>query len=136
MKTFNCVNCGTEKLFSYSKTNRYCSKACYRDDVYKQNIQRWKNGEVTGNKGVNSIQASNYVRKYIEEKFDHKCSNCGQGKVWAGKPLTLQLEHLDGDSSNSSEENLTILCPNCHTQTDSYGSKNKGRGRGSILKRG
>jgi 5-methylcytosine-specific restriction endonuclease McrA len=135
MKLFNCIICGIEKPTSYSKANKYCSTECYIEGAYRNKIQKWKDGELTGNKGINSIQVSGYVRRYIEEKFDYKCACCGQGKEWNGRPLSLQLEHLDGNSSNSREENLSILCPNCHTQTEFYGSKNKGNGRGSIFKR-
>lgn len=134
MKTFTCTICGKEKPWRYCQENKYCSKVCYRHGEYLENIRKWKDGGVTGNKGVRSIQLANYVRRYIEEKYNHKCAQCGQGTTWQGKPLTLQVEHLDGNSSNSKEENLSLLCPNCHTQTQYYGSKNKGKGRGSLLK--
>jgi 5-methylcytosine-specific restriction endonuclease McrA len=41
----------------------------------------------------------------------------------------LQLEHKDGNSENNKPENLCLLCPNCHSQTPTYGAKNKGNGR-------
>lgn len=97
-------------------------------------MERWKDGTLSGNKGINSIQASGFVKKYIEIKFQHKCAYCDTGNVWNGKSLSLQLEHLDGNSSNTREDNLSLLCPNCHTQTPFYGSKNKGFGRSSIFK--
>lgn len=132
---FNCLNCNKEKKSHPSSVNRYCSKNCQTEFHYKENIRLWKEGELSGNKGINSLQVTNFVKKYIEEKFNHKCVECGQGKVWNNKPLTLQIEHIDGDSSNTAENNLSLLCPHCHTQTPFYGSKNRGRGRGSILKR-
>jgi len=42
---------------------------------------------------------------------------------------TLQIHHIDGNYLNSSEENLILLCPSCHSLTETYGSKNKGHGR-------
>ena len=52
--------------------------------------------------------------------LDYVCSLCGLGPKWNGKPLTLQLDHISGDPSDSTIENLRFLCPNCHTQTETY----------------
>lgn len=54
----------------------------------------------------------------------YECEECGQQPMWNGRPLTLQLDHKDGDRFNHTPENLRFLCPNCHTQTPNYGSKN------------
>jgi 5-methylcytosine-specific restriction endonuclease McrA len=62
------------------------------------------------------------VRAGIKEL---SCEECGQGTVWNGKPLTLHLDHIDGDHGNNLLENLRILCPHCHTQTPTYGAKNR-----------
>jgi hypothetical protein len=114
---FSCLNCGKEKRINHSCANKYCSKTCQTEFYYKENIFAWKESRLSGNKGVNSIQVSNFVKKYIEEKFNYKCVECEAGEIWNGKPLCLQLEHLDGDSRNTVEDNLSLLCPNCHTQT-------------------
>lgn len=53
----------------------------------------------------------------------NKCECCGITE-WQGMPISCQLHHIDGNPSNNTFENLKILCPNCHTQTDNYGSKN------------
>ena len=51
------------------------------------------------------------------------CELCGLGPIWNGKPLSLQLDHIDGNHYNQALSNLRIICPNCHTQTDTHGSK-------------
>jgi 5-methylcytosine-specific restriction endonuclease McrA len=52
------------------------------------------------------------------------CTLCGIPPEWNGLPLSLQLDHIDGNYRNNLPENLRMLCPNCHTQTDTYGPKN------------
>lgn len=63
-----------------------------------------------------------YILKF--NLIEHKCSACELGNIWNNKPLTLQLDHINGISSDNRLENLRFLCPNCHTQTETYGSKN------------
>lgn len=54
------------------------------------------------------------------------CSVCGQGDVWNGKPLVLQLEHKNGEKTDNRLSNLCLICPNCHTQTSTFAGRNKG----------
>lgn len=54
-----------------------------------------------------------------------KCEICGQKDEWRGQPLTLHIDHIDGNHTNHKLENLRVLCPHCHSQTDTFGSKNK-----------
>ena len=53
----------------------------------------------------------------------HKCECCGLSE-WNELPITLQAHHIDGDRTNNVLDNLSLLCPNCHSQTDNFGSKN------------
>lgn len=55
---------------------------------------------------------------------ENKCDICGLEGTWNGKELQNQLHHKDGNKFNNKLENLQILCPNCHSQTDTYVSKN------------
>lgn len=54
-----------------------------------------------------------------------QCSECGISAKWNGIPLTLHVDHINGVNTDNRLENLRHLCPNCHTQTDTYGSRNK-----------
>jgi 5-methylcytosine-specific restriction endonuclease McrA len=55
-----------------------------------------------------------------------QCAGCGL-TAWRGRPLSLQLHHVNGDGHDNRVENLQLLCPNCHSQTDSWGGRNRGR---------
>lgn len=54
---------------------------------------------------------------------NEKCEACGIGDEWMGKKLVLQLDHINGVSNDNRLENLRIICPNCHSQTDTFAGK-------------
>lgn len=68
------------------------------------------------------------IKRYIIKHgiIEYKCSikECGNIGEHLGRRLSLQLDHIDGDNSNNQLSNLRFLCPNCHSQTDTFGSKN------------
>lgn len=120
-KVHYCLNCG--KLLNNRQT-KYCSNICQTDYQYKQYINRWKSGEETGLSGEYSI--SQHIRRYLMNKYSCKCQLCGWGEV---NPYTnttpLEIHHIDGDYKNNNEDNLQLLCPNCHSLTETYKSHNK-----------
>lgn len=66
-------------------------------------------------------------RRLIEEGIlEEKCYDCGIGE-WLNRPLLVQLHHKNGRGKDNSLRNLTFLCPNCHSQTDSFAGRNAGR---------
>jgi hypothetical protein len=73
----------------------------------------------------NSNYSSNSLRKrLIREGFkEGKCESCGITE-WNGKPAPLELDHINGIRTDNRLENLRIICPNCHAQTDTYRGKN------------
>lgn len=125
-----CKNCGTDIIGHKKSNNIYCSQKCQFEYQYKDTIKKWKDGEIDGNIGKNKEELSPIIRRYILEKYDYKCVECGWNKMneYTGK-IPLQIDHIDGDYLNSVEENLRALCPSCHSLTKTYGSQNKGNGR-------
>ena len=60
------------------------------------------------------------------EKHDFKCEKCGWNEINEYSGLVpLEIHHIDGDFKNNREENLQVLCPNCHSLTPNYKSLNK-----------
>ncbi len=60
-------------------------------------------------------------RRYLDTGIEEICVECGSGTEWQGKALTLHLDHKNGRRADNRLENLQFLCPNCHTQTPTYG---------------
>lgn len=90
-----------------------------------QNTNRKTNEEIFI-KSNNSEMVHLVKRRILEEKlFEYKCKECGLTSIWNNKPISLQLEHINGDHQDNRLENLCFLCPNCHSQTKTFGSKNK-----------
>jgi len=69
---------------------------------------------------------NDYIKKilFTELDYPYACSNCGLDE-WMSEPISLELDHIDGNSSNVEIDNLRLLCPNCHSQTLTFRGKNK-----------
>lgn len=122
-----CVYCDI-KLSKRSK--RFYSNHCQAEHNYASYILLWRNGLVNGARGKSTRAISRHVLRYLWEKYESACSVCGwhTAHPLTGKP-PLEVDHINGDAENNSEENLRLLCPNCHSLTTSYRNLNKGRGR-------
>ncbi|MET9292856.1 HNH endonuclease signature motif containing protein [Streptomyces sp. NPDC003077] len=64
----------------------------------------------------------------LELGVREECARCGTAPWWRGRPLPLETDHIDGDWRNNEPGNLRLLCPNCHSATDTYRGRGK-RGR-------
>ena len=67
---------------------------------------------------------SSLKRRLVREGvLEYKCAVCGINE-WLGQEISLQLDHINGVNNDHRAENLRFLCPNCHSQTDTYGGRN------------
>lgn len=123
-----CLNCGKEIILYPTTTGKFCSCQCFSDYQYKRKVEDWHEGKISGNQ---KFTYSAFIRRYLFEKYDSKCQLCGWGEVnsYTGK-VPLQVHHIDGNSENNKEENLQLLCPNCHSLTENFGSRNKNASHG------
>jgi hypothetical protein len=155
--TKQCCFCNSSYL-TKSHVSKFCSSACgkrskryscyaeYLNDPicdkivesdtsadtielkYSSKYEYW----VAGNECIGITNPT--LRKYLTKLYGYKCSCCGL-KDWNNKIITLEVEHLDGDSNNNLVKNLCLLCPNCHSQTSTYKGRNKGKGRHKRMQR-
>lgn len=118
-----CQYCSTVILGNRNQV--YCSYSCARHQQNTDYIQRWKMKKEVGYKGSFG-QPSKIIRDYLFEISNSKCMSCGWSKTneSSGK-IPLQVHHIDGNAFNCVEENLQLLCPNCHSLTPNFGRLNK-----------
>lgn len=116
----NCLNCNSP----LSKNTKFCSNNCQMEYQYKKYINNWKNGKETGLRG--NYQTSMYIKKYLFNKYNNSCAKCSWSEVnpYTGN-IPLEIEHIDGNFLNNNENNLLLLCPNCHSLTSTYKGANK-----------
>lgn len=102
-------------------TSHFTGKAHLRGKNHTYRLRSLKEILVYG-----KIENTHTLRKrLLKEKIkESKCENCTLDE-WLGKPISLELHHVDGDRRNNRLENLKLLCPNCHAQTGNYRGKNK-----------
>ena len=116
---------------NYQTTNRRIQKLGI--DTSHFTGQAWNKGKVIGPKRPieeylkeNTIVQSFKLKSRLlaEGLKQHKCECCGITE-WNGQPAPIELDHINGNHHDNRLENLRILCPNCHAQTDTYRGKNK-----------
>jgi predicted RNA-binding Zn-ribbon protein involved in translation (DUF1610 family) len=125
-----CPNCGRE----VRRRNKFCNNQCQQDHKHKQVIESWLLGELDMS---TVLGCSSHVKRFLLEKAGHKCPQCGWGEVHSvtGK-VPLEVNHIDGDSTNNKPDNLEVLCPNCHSLTHNFRALNKKSSRSHRSLRG
>ena len=116
-----CPVCGKE---TPARHNIFCEPNGRCDAIYTMTKQ-WEN---------NIIPTRASVRHYLIKTRGYQCESCGLTE-WKGQPVPLESHHKDGNYKNNEEENLELLCPNCHSITDNYRGKNRNKGRGEYKRR-
>lgn len=113
-----CLHCGNK----IPARNKYCNNQCQKDYEKSLRIKDFLEGKFH-NTAIKS-GSETWFKKFLLEYFNYSCSICGLGTVWNNKPLTLEVDHINGRCHNNVIENIRLLCPNCHSQTDTYKAKN------------
>ena len=113
----SCVNCGNEAKKNAAK---FCSPACFAEHQWKLKKEKISSTGIA--EGINQ------AKKYLKEVRGNSCEMCGID-TWAGKPILLLCDHIDGNSNNWDLKNLRLICSNCDATTPFYKNKNKGNGR-------
>ena len=70
--------------------------------------------------GKRRTRTSQLRRALCQIGVPEECAKCGSGPAWLGKPMTLEVDHINGDWSDDRPENLRLLCPNCHAITSTW----------------
>ncbi len=119
-KINNCLNCNSQ-----TRKNKFCSLKCKKEYEWEQYCK-----EVEKNNKFINIKNNAQIRK--AKKFllfinGNKCEICGITN-WNEKPLTMIMDHIDGNGDNWNLKNLRLICPNCDHQLPTFGSRNYGNG--------
>jgi len=150
-----CPDCGTQIPYP-KRRNTYCNQACAarhlkprkgtgtqhpgcrkcgaptstRNHVYNtfcdpciaagEHIRRARSSE--------ECKSDKALRSYLLRTRPHRCETCGR-KTWQGQPIPLEVDHKDGNGTNNKENNVHLICPNCHAQRPTSKGKNRGKGR-------
>lgn len=137
-----------------NKKQKFCSHSCSATfhNVKKsgKKLEEYKNDKINkiskynidGTEGMNINEKIKFYwdTKLMETSFEelswerkrkrvileqkNKCNRCDNNK-WLGYPITLEIDHKDGNNKNNNRENLEGLCPNCHSMTDTWRGKNR-----------
>ena len=123
-------------------THAHISRTIERFEIDTSHFVRFRNGSHLKRKGADVLlvripfgsqrtKPHMLRRALLELGREYRCALCGVDETWQGLPLTLDIDHMDGDFHNNSACNLRFLCPNCHSQTPNFA----GRSRGSYAAR-
>jgi hypothetical protein len=127
-RVFSPHKCENPKCNNLTKNHHFCSCKCQGNNSRLLKIERFLNGELTDG---NVRQPT--IRDFLIEK-QGGCAICKIPPVWNSKPIVFIVDHIDGDYENNAPENMRAICPNCNSQTDSFGGRNNFK-RTPVIKR-
>ena len=107
-----CAHCGAIKE---TRQNKYCDE-CIENSVY--NIVH----------DIEDIRSEKGIRAYLLRTREYRCEDCGL-ETWKDQPIPLEVDHIDGNPDHNTEENLRLVCPNCHALTDNFKAKARVNGK-------
>lgn len=132
-----CCNDSTSKCQTIKNKNSENLKLAYKEgtrksaflNVSKEDAKNWRDKGIKNRiKNLKSQPFESWGRLLKKQLLlveqENKCLWCKNDK-WNGIAIVLEVDHINGDKSNETRENLRLLCPNCHAQTDTYKIKNK-----------
>ena len=94
------------------------------EKINKEVHQKYSLDEILIENSTYTNRARLKIRLINENRLEYKCAICGNTGTWNNKELILQLDHINGINNDNRIENLRFLCPNCHSQTDTFSGKN------------
>tara|TARA_B100000902_G_scaffold105700_1_gene107714 strand:+ start:285 stop:659 length:375 start_codon:yes stop_codon:yes gene_type:complete len=120
---YHCLNCNTTILFKgHSYDHKYCDNKCQAEYTRNKRLREWKEGKAWNGRLVPAwIKDEN---GFLAKRDGYKCSECGI-KKHNKKKIVLECDHIDGVPTNHDPKNLRLICPNCHSQTNTFKGKNK-----------
>lgn len=125
-KIYICKNCLSEIPFKgYSHNHKFCNAKCAGEykvkETKEKNLKLFLEGKLLRRERIYEI---------LIERDGNQCSEC---KITEhnGKPIRLWVDHKDGNATNNAPDNFRLICPNCDSQSETFGAKNLGNGRKS-----
>lgn len=97
----------------------------------------WSKGKTITSNDIIFIENSYYSNEMVKQRIvqdsllDYKCNKCGIDS-WMGETIVLDLDHINGNNTDNRLNNLRFLCPNCHSQTETYKGRNKNTGKQKV----
>jgi hypothetical protein len=116
---WNCLHCSSQHITAPHLVKQYCSRDCFNQAKKSFTFTKLLDGK---------IKDRSTIKRHFLSEYGQRCQSC-QLEEWLGKPIPLEVDHIDGNAGNNDFNNIRLLCPNCHGLTDTWKGRNKGNGR-------